>query len=453
MNPTTAAPPPKPTSGTTSGTSDPSSDQVITTQREHVFDCVTQYYARPLVLEEGEGVWVRDADGREYLDYFGGILTTSLGHCHPRLVEAVREQVGRLGHTSSLYVTRPQTEAARKLSEIAPGELSKVFFTNSGTEAIETALTAACLYTGRSEIIALRGAYHGRSFLGTQLTAQPGWRPLGSRVAGITHTLAPYPYRCPFHRPCDERCEDLFARDLEETILQTTNGQPAAFIAETIQGVGGYVVPPPGYFRKAAEVIRRYGGLFISDEVQAGFGRTGGRWFGIEHFGVEPDIMVMAKGIGGGLPVGATITRPEIAAAWKAKTISTFGGNPICMAAVSTTLDVMREEDVPSNAEARGEQLRAGLQELGERYDWIGDVRGMGLMQGLELVTDKASQKPDPARAKAFLEATREEAVLVGSGGSFGHVIRLGPSLLVTEEETAEALRRIGRAAERADRA
>jgi 4-aminobutyrate aminotransferase-like enzyme len=444
MNPTTAAPPQTPTSV-------PTSEEVIASQREHVFDCVTQYYARPLVLEEGEGVWVRDADGKEYLDYFGGILTTSLGHCHPRLVEAVRDQVGRLGHTSSLYVTRPQTEAARKLSEIAPGKLSRVFFTNSGTEAIETALITACLYTGRSEVIALRGAYHGRSFLGTQLTAQPGWRPLASRVAGISHTLAPNPYRCPFHRPCDERCEDLLAQDLEETILQTTNGRPAAFIAETIQGVGGYVVPPPGYFRKAAEVIRSYGGLFISDEVQAGFGRTGGRWFGIEHFGVQPDIMVMAKGIGGGFPVGATITTPEIAGAWKSKTISTFGGNPVCMAAVSATLDVMREEDVPASAEARGRELRAGLDALKERYDWVGDARGMGLMQGLELVTDKASQKPDPARARAFLEASREEGVLVGSGGSVGHVIRLGPSLLVTAEETAEALRRITRAAERAN--
>ena len=240
-------------------------------------------------------------------------------------------------------------------------------------------------------------------------------------------------------------------RDLEETILQTTNGQPAAFIAETIQGVGGYMVPTSGYFRKAAAMIRKYGGLFISDEVQAGFGRTGKRWFGIEHWGVEPDIMVMAKGIAGGLPVAATITTDEIAQAWKPKTISTFGGNPISMAAVSTALDVMREEDVPANAHARGEELGAGLGELAERYDWIGDVRGMGLMQGPELVRDGESQQPDAARARAFMEAGREEAVLVGSGGSYGHVIRLGPSLLVTEEETAEALRRMGRAAERAD--
>jgi 4-aminobutyrate aminotransferase-like enzyme len=423
-----------------------SADEVLQTHRDYLFPSVTPYYKEPLVLEEGEGVWVRDANGREYLDFFAGILTTSLGHCHPRVVEAVREQVGRLGHTSTLYVTRAQADAAMKLSEIAPGDLRRVFFTNSGTEAIETALTAACVYTGRSDIIALRGSYHGRSFFATNLTAQSSWRPLASRVAGISHTLAPYPYRCPFKRPCDESCAEAFARDLEETILTTTNGKPAAFIAETVQGVAGYVVPPAGYFAKAAEVIRSYGGVFISDEVQAGFGRTGGKWFGIEHFGVVPDIMVMAKGIAGGLPVGATITTDEIAESWKGKTISTFGGNPISMAGMCATLDVMREEDVPARAEARGKQVREALRALEDRHAWIGDARGMGLMQGLELVKDRKSQEPDPARARALLEAARQEGLLVGLGGSVGHVLRLGPSLLISEDETAEALKRLERA-------
>src|SRR5688572_10820036 len=436
MNPTTAAPP-------------TASEEVLQAHRENLFPAVTPYYKTPLVIEEGEGVWVRDADGREYLDFFAGILTTSLGHSHPRIVEAVREQVGRLGHTSTLYVTRAQAEAARKLSEIAPGDLKRVFFTNSGTEAIETALTAACLHTGRTEIIALRGSYHGRSVMASNVTAQSSWRPLASRVAGITHTLAPYPYRCPFKRPCDESCADAFARDLEETILTTTNGKPAAFIAETVMGVAGYVVPPAGYFRKAAEVIRRYGGLFISDEVQAGFGRTGGKWFGIEHSGVTPDIMVMAKGIAGGFPVGATITTDAIAESWKGKTISTFGGNAISMAGMCATLDVMREEDVPARAETRGRQVREALRALHARHDWIGDVRGMGLMQALELVKDRESKEPDGARARALLEAAKEEGLLVGLGGMFGHVIRLGPSLLITEEETAEALTRLERACAR----
>jgi 4-aminobutyrate aminotransferase-like enzyme len=428
-----------------------SADEVLQTHRDHLFPCVAPYYQEPIVLEEGEGVWVRDAEGREYLDFFAGILTTSLGHCHPRVVEAVREQAGRLGHTSTLYVTRAQADAARKLAEISPGDLRRVFFTNSGTEAIETAITAACLHTGRSEIIALRGSYHGRSIFAANLTAQGSWRPLAARVAGVSHTLAPYPYRCPFGTPCDERCADAFARDLEEVILTTTAGKPAAFIAETIQGVAGYVVPPAGYFRKAAEVIRRHGGLFISDEVQAGFGRTGTRWFGIEHFGVTPDIMVMAKGIAGGLPVGATITTDAVAESWKAKTISTFGGNAISMAGMSATLDVMKEEDVPARAEARGAQIREGLQALAARHAWIGDARGMGLMQGLELVENRLSKTPDPARARALLEAAKAEGLLIGTGGSAGHVIRLGPSLLITEDETAEALRRLERACGRVE--
>ena len=279
---------------------------------EFLLPSVKPYYEDPLVLTEGSGSWVRDEDGREYLDAFGGILTTSLGHCHPQVVEAVREQTGKLGHTSTLYVTTAMEDAARRLAAMAPGALKRSFFTNSGTEAVETAIGLARAYTGRTEVIALRGAYHGRSALTTTLTAQGSWRPLPSMQAGISHALAPYPYRCPFAQPCDERCAEALARDLEETILTTTNGRPAAFIAEPIQGVNGVVVPPSGYFRRAAEVIRRYGGLLVIDEVQTSCGRTGGHWFGIEHWGVVPDIIVVAKGIAAGLPVGATITTDEI---------------------------------------------------------------------------------------------------------------------------------------------
>jgi 4-aminobutyrate aminotransferase-like enzyme len=419
----------------------------------HLFPSVKPYYAEPLVLAEGEGVWVRDVGGTEYLDLFCGILTTGVGHCHPAIVEAVREQAGRLGHTSTLYVTEPQVEAAKRLAAIAPGALQKTFFTNSGTEAIETAIMTARLFTGRTEIVALRLGYHGRSMMATTLTAHAPWRPLATPVAGFTHALSPYPYRCPFRQPCDESCVERFARDVEEVIRTTTNGRPAAFIAETIQGVGGYIVPPPGYFQRVAEIIRAYGGLLIIDEVQAGFGRTGQHWFGIEHWGVEPDIMVMAKGIASGLPVGATIARPEIAAAWTAKTISTFGGNPISMAAMVATLDVMKEENVPARSAERGAQLRAGLLALQDRFPWIGDVRGMGLMQAIEIVRDPASKEPDGARALALHNATREERVLVGLGGLFGNVIRIGPSMLITEEEAAEGIARFGRACERADRA
>jgi alanine-glyoxylate transaminase / (R)-3-amino-2-methylpropionate-pyruvate transaminase len=422
--------------------------EVLQKEGQYLFPSVKHMYAEPIVLDEGEGTWVRDTDGREYLDLFSGILTTSLGHCHPHVQERVTAQMRRLGHTSTLYASAPQAEAAERLAAIAPGDLSQTFYTNSGTEAIETAISLARVATGRTEIVALRLAYHGRSSLATGLTAHADWRPLPASQVGITHALSPYSYRCPFRSPCDDSCVEKFAHDLEEVILTTTNGQPAAFLAETIQGVGGYVVPPPGYFQAAAAVIRKYGGLFICDEVQAGFGRTGSKWFGIEHWDVVPDIMVMAKGIASGFPVGATITRPEIAQKWTGKTISTYGGNPICMAAHAATLEVMVEEDVPTNAAARGAEFMDGLRTLQREYSWIGEVRGMGLMIGVELVEDPATKEPAPGRARALLEAARAEGVLIGIAGMSGNVLRVAPSLLISAEETREGLERLGRACE-----
>jgi alanine-glyoxylate transaminase/(R)-3-amino-2-methylpropionate-pyruvate transaminase len=425
------------------------SAETVHGQREFLLPSMLHLYEEPLVLAEGEGVRVRDPGGREYLDLFSGILTTSVGHCNPRVVEAVTRQAERLGHVSTLYATEVHVEAARKIADIAPGALKRTFFTNSGTEAIETALMMACLATGRSEIVALRIAYHGRSFMATSVTAHSGWRPLATPVAGIKHAKAPDPYRCPYKQPCDESCVDRFVEDLEEVIVTTTNGRPAAFIAETIMGVAGYVVPPPGYFQKAAEVIRSYGGLFISDEVQAGFARTGDHWFGIQHWDVEPDIMVMAKGIANGWPVGATITTDEIAHAWKGKTISTFGGNPVSMAAVCATQDELRDHDAPHNAKERGNQLRSGLEAIQARHAWIGDVRGMGLMQAMEIVKDPQTKEPDTDRIGALMEASREEGVLIGQGGLHGTVVRIGPSLLITEDEITEGMERLGRAVDR----
>jgi len=427
----------------------PTSAEIIHGHREYLLPALLHLYDEPLAVAEAEGVWIRDPEGREYLDLFAGILTTSVGHCNPRVVQAVTAQMERLGHVSTLYATEVQVEAARKLADIAPGRLKRTFFTNSGTEAVETALMMACLATGRSEIVSLRHAYHGRSFMAMSVTAHSGWRPLATPLAGIQHARAPNPYRCPYRQPCDSTCTDRLVDDLEEVILTATNGKPAAFIAETIQGVGGYVVPPPDYFAKAADVIRKFGGLLIIDEVQAGFGRTGGHWFGIQHFGVDPDIMVMAKGIGNGAPVGATITTDEVAQAWKGRTISTFGGNPVSMAAVCATQDELRDRAAPMNAHARGEQLRAGLLEIQALHPWIGDVRGMGLMQAIEIVQDPGTKEPDRQRTARLMEATREEGLLVGQGGFWGTVIRIGPSLLITEAELAEGMSRLARACDR----
>jgi 4-aminobutyrate aminotransferase-like enzyme len=417
------------------------SQEIYQDQKDFIFSCVGHLYKEPVVLVKGDGAKVWDADGREYLDFFSGILTTSVGHCHPRIVNALTEQAKRLGHTSTLYVTEPQVQAAQKLAALTPGNLNRCFFSNSGSEAIETAVNLACVASGNMEVIALRGGYHGRSTLATNLTGLSSWRPLPSTIANIKHARAPYPYRCTHEGPCDERCAEVYARDLEEVIATTTNGRPAAFLAETIQGAGGYIVPPPGYFQRVAEIIRGVGGYLIIDEVQAGFGRTG-TWFAIEHWGVVPDIMIMAKGIAGGLPVGATVTTDEIAAKWAGKTISTFGGNPICMAAMAETLDIMVEEDVPALALERGAQLRAGLDALAMDYDWIGEVRGMGLMQAVELVKDRGTKEPFAERTGAFMEATKDEGLLIGKAGLGDNVLRFGPSLLVTEAEVADALDR-----------
>lgn len=420
--------------------------------RDVLFPWVKPYYPEPLVLERGEGCRVWDAEGREYLDLFAGILTTSLGHCHPEVNRRMAEQASRLGHTSTLYVTEPQIRVAERLVELSPGPLGRVCFTNSGTEAVEAAITAACRFTGRSEVVALRHAYSGRSLLATGLTAHASWRPLEARIPGIVHARAPYTYRSPLGPDAtDEEQTEFFIQDLIEVIETTTTGRPAAFFAETVQGVGGYIVPPRGYLTRAAQVIRDYGGLYIADEVQAGFGRTGGRWFGIEHWEVEPDIMVLAKGIANGVPVGATLARSEIAEAWPGPSISTYGGNPVSMAATEATIDVMIREDVPTRAQARGDEMAAGLQALADRYAWIGDARGMGLMRALEIVTDPETRAPDPDRARAILEAARQEGLLVGLGGLKGHVVRLGPSLLVSEAEVAEGLDRLERALARVE--
>ncbi|HUE77554.1 MAG TPA: aspartate aminotransferase family protein [Longimicrobiales bacterium] len=428
------------------------SRDIVSEHRKHLFPWVRPYYHEPLVLEEGQGVWVRDIEGRELLDFFAGILTTSIGHAHPSVNQRVTEQMQRIGHTSTLYVTEPQIEVARQLARLAPGGLNRTAFLNSGTEAVETAIMAASLFTGRSEIIALRHGYSGRSILASNLTAHAPWRPLSSQIPGIKHARAPYVYRSPLGEDVPEDAHtDFFIQDLVEVIETTTSGRPAALLAESILGVGGFIVPPTGYLRRAAEVIREYGGVFIADEVQSGFGRTGDRWFGCEHGGVEPDIMIMAKGIANGFPVGATMARDEIAEAWSGLSISTYGGNPISMAAASATLEVMVSEDVPKRSRERGDQIRTTLERLQGEHAWVGDVRGMGLMQAVEVVEDRAGKEPAPARARAVQEAALEEGLLVGLGGLKGHVLRIGPSMLITEDETREALERLTRAFERAD--
>jgi 4-aminobutyrate aminotransferase len=393
--------------------------------KQHLFPAVATYYREPLALVRGEGMYLWDDAGNKYLDAFGGVLTISVGHANPKVVAAIVEQVKTLSHVSTLYANGPQSHLAERLAQIAPGKLSKSFFTNSGSEANETALAAARHATGRWEVVGLRHGYSGRTAQALAISGQAGWKTLPAQIPGVVHAHAPYCYRCPFnlqYPACGLKCAD----DIDELIRTTTTGEIAAFLAETILGSGGFVVPPPGYFERAVGIARKYGGLFIADEVQTAWGRTGDRWFGIEHWNVEPDLLVSAKGMGNGAPVAVTIATPEVADKYPTTTFSTFGGNPVSMTAALATLQVIEDEDLKTNSRVVGNYLHDRLKELQEKHPLVGDVRGMGLMQGLELVKDRKTKEPAAQAVLEVFEETRRQGVLIGKGGLYGNVIRLG---------------------------
>jgi alanine-glyoxylate transaminase/(R)-3-amino-2-methylpropionate-pyruvate transaminase len=420
----------------------PLSRSIRARHKEYLFPAVIQYYEEPVVPTEGKGLRLRDADGNEYLDFFGGILTVSVGHANDRVNAAIKAQVDRFSHVSSLYPTLPVVELAERLARIAPGKLKQTYFTASGTEADETAVMMAELHTGSSELVALRHGYSGRSMLAQSLTAHSSWRALPTQVAGIKHAVSPYCYRCPL-RLTYPSCGIACAKDIEELVRTTTTGRIAGFLAEPIQGVGGFITPPPEYFEIAVGIIRKFGGVFICDEVQTGFGRTGSKMWGIEHWGVEPDILTAAKGVANGLPLGVTIATPEIASALKALTISTFGGNPVSCAAANATVQIIEEEDLPGNAERMGRLLRQGLEELKGRFPRnVGDVRGMGLMQAIEFVVDETAgnRTPDKAMCNRVFEEARKRFLLLGKGGLDGNSFRISPPLTVSRSEVEEAL-------------
>jgi len=413
--------------------------ETVRKHKEFLFPAVAMYYQEPLALVRGEGFHVWDDQENKYLDCFGGVLTVSVGHANPKVTEAIMEQVRTLQHTSTLYANRPQSDLAEKLYQITPGDLKKSFFTNSGTEADDTAVHAAKLHTGRHEIVVLRHSYSGRSATALSAMGHAPWRPLPPEVAGFVHARAPYCYRCPFKLTYPE-CGLACANDIEDLIMTSTTGEIAAFMAEPILGVGGFIVPPPGYFERAVEIARNHGGLFIADEVQTAWGRTGDKWFGIEHWDVTPDIITSAKGLGNGVPIGVTIATPEVADSFPGLTFSTFGGNPVSMAAALAVLRVIEEEDLKRNAAEVGAYLRQRLEELKENYLVIGDVRGMGLMQGIELVKDRETKQPDPQAVATVFEETKKRHVLIGKGGLYGNVIRTGLMLNSTKDHVDELI-------------
>jgi 4-aminobutyrate aminotransferase-like enzyme len=403
-------------------------DEIILANKEFLFPSVFHFFQEPLVVARAKDQYVWDADGRQYLDFLGGIVTVSVGHCNEQVNSKVKRQMDTLQHVSTVFANEPQAALAKKVASLTPGgQLTKSFFTNSGTEANETAILTARCYTGNTEIVALRHAYHGRSAAAMTLTGQAAWR-LGPAQAGIVHAHNAYCYRCPFgltYPSCEVRC----AQDMEELIRTSTSGRIAGFIGEPIQGVGGYITPPKEYFQIVEKIVRNHGGIFISDEVQTGWGRTGGKWFGIEQWGVTPDIMTCAKGLGNGAPIGLTVAKPEVADSVKGLTISTFGGNPVVATQAKAVIDYIEEMNLPINCEETGAYMRNRLLELQERHSIIGDVRGMGLLQAIELVEDRQTRVPAAAATARLMEACRDQGLLLGKGGMYGNVLRFSPPM------------------------
>jgi 4-aminobutyrate aminotransferase-like enzyme len=392
------------------------------------------YYGdRPLAVDRGHGSYLVDVEGRTYLDFFGGILTVSVGHGNEEVRDAAERQMRKVGHTSTLYLNETTVRLAEKLAEITPGRLQMSFFTTSGTEANETALMAARAYTGHADVIALRHAYSGRSSAMMGVTAHAPWRIGGVYDAHVKHVRSPSLFRKP-PGMSEAAYLDFLVEDVEDVLATSTDGRIAAFIVEPIQGVGGFAVVPDDYLRRVVPRMREAGGVLIVDEVQTGWGRTGVGWCGIGHWGVEPDVMTFAKGIANGAPVGCTVMTPEVAGAIEGLTLSTFGGNPVAMVQALATIEYIERHRLWENAATQGARLRARLDRIRERFAFVGDVRGMGLMQGIEVVTPGGTT-PDPARANRLLETARDQGLLIGKGGRWGNVLRIAPMLNATAAE------------------
>jgi 4-aminobutyrate aminotransferase len=413
----------------------PSPDELLARHRAVLPSWLALYYERPIELVRGEGTSVWDSEGNEYLDLFGGIVTTISGHAVEELVTALRDQAGRLAHTSTLYLIEPMVRLAERLVELAPTPRpSKAFFVGSGTEAVEAALLMATSKRRSNQVLALRNSYHGRSFGAVGVTGNRGWGATSFSPLNVSYALAPYCYRCPLrleYPSCGVACAD----DVRAVIETTTAGDVAAMIAEPIQGVGGFVTPPREYFTKVKAILDDYEIPLIIDEVQTGFGRTGEAYWGADAYDVTPDLITCAKGLGNGMAIGAVVGREDLVDAVPASSISTFGGNPIATTVALANLEYLEAEGLQSNAQRVGKLLLEGLDDLRERHDVVGDVRGKGLMLGVELVERSETKVPSPALAAAVMEGCRRRGVLVGKGGLYGSVLRLSPPLVLTEDE------------------
>ncbi|MFL5592979.1 MAG: aspartate aminotransferase family protein [Gemmatimonadaceae bacterium] len=415
--------------------SGPSRNEVIAMRRQYTNPAIFTLYGEPLMIVEGHMQWLFDETGRRYLDMFAGIVTVSCGHCHPKVLAALEKQAETLQHATTIYLHPSFPLLAKKLASKMPKGLDVTYFVNDGSEANDLAVTMARLYTGNTDVIALRNGYHGGSPSAMGLTSHNTWKyPLPTSF-GIHHAVSPDPYRSPFSGTPEEIATKS-AQDILGIIRYSTPGKIAAFIAEPIQGVGGATYGARNYLSEAYKIARDHGGLCIADEVQTGFGRTGDHYWGFENFGVVPDFVTMAKGIGNGVPLGAVTTRMDIAQSLTQRIhFNTFGGNPVCMAAGLAVLDVIDEDGLQENSRVLGKRLKDGLRNLAATHALIGDVRGMGLMIGVELVRDRSTKEPAKAETLAVLEAAREMGVLVGKGGLDGNVLRIKPPMCITAED------------------
>src|SRR5712671_723399 len=398
----------------------PSRAELLAMRKKYTNPAIFTLYGEPLLIVEGHMQWLFDETGKRYLDMFAGIVTVSCGHCHPKIVAAIEKQVETLQHATTIYLHPNFPLLAKKLASKMPKGLDVTYFVNDGSEANDLAVTMARLYTGNRDVIALRNGYHGGSPSAMGLTSHNTWKyPVGGD-GHVHHVVNPDPYRSPFAGTPEEIATKSVA-DIREIVRYSTPGKVAAFLAEPIQGVGGATHGARNYLKEAYAVVREYGGLCVADEVQTGFGRTGEHFWGFQNYGVTPDIVTMAKGIGNGVPLAAVTTRREIADALTRRIhFNTFGGNPVSMAAGLAVLEVIDEEGLQENARKVGGRLLRGLRRLQERHPLVGDVRGMGLMLGVELVTDRITREPASAQTLEVLEAAREMGVLIGKGGLHG---------------------------------
>ncbi|MEX2045030.1 MAG: aminotransferase class III-fold pyridoxal phosphate-dependent enzyme, partial [Opitutus sp.] len=420
--------PPKPYTG-------PSAAQVLALRKEYLNPGLFLYYKTPIMIIEGKMQYVWDDTGKRYLDGLGGIVTISVGHCHPHVVAAASEQNQTLQHSTTIYLQPKIAEFAEKLASKLPGDLKVCYFVNSGSEASDLALMMARLYTGNYDVIALRNAYHGGNAGSMGVTGHSTWKFNVPHSFGVHHAIAPYPYRGPYGYD-DPDAGRKYADDVKNLIDYATPGKIAGFIAESIQGVGGFVEFPEGYLKHTYEHIRAAGGVCIADEVQTGFGRTGTHFWGFETQGVVPDIVTMAKGIGNGAPLAAVVTTAKIAAVMTQKVhFNTFGGNPVVSAIGKAVLEVIERENLQANSLKLGNHILAGLEKLKAKHKVIGDVRGRGLMLGIEFVKDRATKEPGREECAKAVENARELGLLLGKGGLWGQTIRLAPPMCITQAD------------------